>query len=66
MDPLVGRRPLAFLIRVQRFKEGIRGQVVAVATGVSRLFDNLRDAMAFIEGQVREEREAQDDEQHVE
>jgi len=63
MDPLVGRRPLAFLIRVQRLKEGVRGQVVVVATGVSRLFGDLRDAMTFIEAQVQEDRELQGDEQ---
>lgn len=48
-------RPMSFVIRVQEGKSGLRGQVVAVATGLTSLFDDLRDAMAFIEAQLRKE-----------
>ncbi len=54
MDPYAGRRPMAFLIRVQRLKNGFRGQVVVVTTGASRLFEDLHDAVRFIEAQLDE------------
>ncbi len=46
---------MAFVIRVHRAAGGVRGQVVAVATGLARMFDNLRDALAFIETQIDRE-----------
>jgi hypothetical protein len=46
----------AFVIRLQRTSGDLRGQVVAVATGASRLFKDLPEAMAFIEEIVEAER----------
>lgn len=43
-----------FVIRVRRDRQALRGQVVAVATGEARLFEDLADAMAFIRAQVEE------------
>ncbi len=54
MDSKPEHRPMAFVIRVQYDRSSLRGQVVAVATGASRLFDDLPGAMAFIEAQVGE------------
>ena len=46
----------AFVIRLQRTSGGVRGQVVAVETGAARLFEDLNDAMAFIEEVIEAER----------
>jgi len=51
-DPPHPNRPRAFVIRVHRDRHGLRGQVVAVESGASRLFDDLGDALAFIKAQV--------------
>ncbi len=51
-------RPRTFLIRIQRRDGGVRGQVVTVGTGATRLFDDLREAMAFIEARLAEDEEA--------
>lgn len=54
MDLASGDRPKAFVVRVQRGGGGVRGQVVAIASGASRLFADLREAIAFIEAQLGE------------
>ncbi len=48
-------RSQTFVIRVRPDRQALRGQVVAVATGAARLFEDLADAMAFIRAQVGEE-----------
>lgn len=44
------------MIRLQRTSGGIRGQVVAVETGAARLFEDLNDAMAFIQEVIEADR----------
>ncbi len=51
-QPLHSGRHVAFVIRVHRDRQGLRGQVVAVETGAVRLFADLEDAMAFIREMV--------------
>lgn len=59
MDAPAGRtRRFAFLLRVQPIDGGVRGEVVVVTTGVVKLFDNLVDAMTFIEAQIRARQDA--------
>ena len=41
-------RSQTFVIHVQRDRQALRGQVVAVADGATRLFEDLDDAVAFI------------------
>lgn len=41
-----------FVIRLHRERGTLRGQVVAVADGATRLFDDFDDAMAFIRARV--------------
>lgn len=45
---------MTFVIRLQRAGGGLRGQVVSVTTGATRLFEGLADAVAFIEAAARE------------
>jgi hypothetical protein len=45
---------MTFVIRLQRASGGLRGQVVSVTTGATRLFEALADAMAFIEAAAQE------------
>lgn len=47
-------RSQTFVIRLQRDRQTFRGQVVAVATGETHLFEDLADAMAFIQARVGE------------
>lgn len=53
-SPAAPREPMAFVLRVERGERGVRGQLVAVRTGQTRLFDDLRDAVAFIEAALEE------------
>jgi hypothetical protein len=41
-----------FVIRLRRAAKALRGQVVEVGTGAARLFEDLGDAMAFIEARA--------------
>lgn len=53
MDPPpVVTRSLVFVFRVHRERGMLRGQVVAVADGATRLFDDFDDAMAFVRARV--------------
>jgi len=61
MAPGTDRRPKAFLIRVERSSESIRGEIVAVATGAVWLFDDLQHAMALIEAGLEEHDEMMSD-----
>ncbi len=54
-QPPDATRSQTFVIRIQRDRQALRGQVVAVATGAARLFEDLADAMTFIRAQVGEE-----------
>ncbi len=60
MEPMAERsRPMAFVIRVQQHGTGMRGQVITVATGVTQMFDDLHEAMAFIKDQIKIDEEAE-------
>lgn len=52
MEPPDVQRSLTFVIRIRSGPSALRGQVVAVATGETCLFEGLADAMAFIRGQI--------------
>ncbi|MGH2669875.1 MAG: hypothetical protein ACRDH5_12315 [bacterium] len=45
-------RSLVFVFRVHRERGMLRGQVVAVADGATRLFDDFDDAMAFVRARL--------------
>jgi len=53
MKPPVGTtRSQTFVIRLRRAARALRGQVVEVGAGAARLFEDLGDAMAFIEARA--------------
>lgn len=45
--------PMSFVIRLQRTAGGLRGHVIAVATGQGQVFTDLAEATAFIEAQMQ-------------
>jgi hypothetical protein len=45
-------RSLAFVIRIRLDRQAMRGQVVDVADGATRLFEDLADAVTFIRARV--------------
>ncbi len=45
--------PKTFVIRIEQVADGVRGKVVAVATGAAHLFDDLAEAMVFIRTELQ-------------